>query len=108
MDYYRAADIFVLPSLIETLGIVILEAMAAGLAVVATDVPGCRDVVRDGRNGLLVPPRDSKALAGAVKKLVDDSALRKKLTTSAAESSCERSWGKVAESYADLFAELVG
>jgi glycosyltransferase involved in cell wall biosynthesis len=55
---------------------VLLEAAAAGRALVATDVPGCRDVVRSGVNGLLVPPRDPAALADALGVLVNDPAMR--------------------------------
>ena len=50
----------------------LLEAAAAGRAIVATDVPGCREIVRDGENGLLVPVRDARALAAAVAALAAD------------------------------------
>lgn len=55
---------------------VLIEAAACGRAIVATDVPGCREIVRHGLNGLLVPPRDSSALAAALTRLVTDQALR--------------------------------
>lgn len=67
--YYAAADAFVLSSEQEGFGIVLLEAMAAGLAVVATDIPGVREVVADGTTGFLVPPRDPDALADALLRL---------------------------------------
>ncbi len=66
------ARIVVLPSYREGLPKVLLEAAAAGRAVVATDVPGCREIVRDGRNGLLVPARDAEALARAIATLLGD------------------------------------
>jgi glycosyltransferase involved in cell wall biosynthesis len=50
----------------------LIEAAACGLPLVTTDVPGCRDVVRDGIEGLLVPARDATALASAIEKLIDD------------------------------------
>ena len=56
-----------------------LEAAACGRAIVATDVPGCREIVRHNENGLLVPPRDSKALADALKILIENPELRKKM-----------------------------
>jgi len=71
------SDVFVLPSYYrEGVPRVLLEAGAMGLPVIAADVPGSRDVVRDGWNGLLVPPRDAVALASAVEKVLDAPALR--------------------------------
>ena len=72
----RAADLFVLPSLNEGLGLALLEAMAAGLAAVASRVGGVPEVVRDGETGVLVPPGDARSLAGAILKLMADPALR--------------------------------
>jgi glycosyltransferase involved in cell wall biosynthesis len=70
VDIYQSADAFVLPSLIETFGIVLVEAMAAGLPVITTDAPGCRDVVRAGRDGIAVPVGQPEALAGAMQELL--------------------------------------
>lgn len=70
------ADIVCLPSYREGLPKALLEAMAAGLPCVTTDVPGCREAVRDGDNGSLVPPRDHVALAEALKRLIQDPSLR--------------------------------
>jgi glycosyltransferase involved in cell wall biosynthesis len=70
------ADIACLPSYREGLPKALLEAMAAGLPCVATDVPGCREAIRHEHNGLLVPPRDHVALAEALRRLIDDPALR--------------------------------
>lgn len=68
--YYDCADVYVSASLSEGLPIVVLEAMAAGLPVVATNVPGNRDAVVDGETGLLVPPRNPDRLAEAMERLV--------------------------------------
>ena len=70
------AHIVCLPSYREGLPTILIEAAAAGLPLVATDVPGCREVVRQERNGLLVPPRDAVALAQALARLVGDASLR--------------------------------
>ncbi len=78
-DLCAAADIFVLPSLWEGMANALLEAAAAGLAVVATSVEGSREVVDAGRTGLLVPPADPSALADAIGRLVEDGALRRRL-----------------------------
>lgn len=73
---YSQAAVVTLPSLGEGLPTVLIEAAACGRAIVATDVAGCREVVVDGVNGLLVPPNDSTALARALARLLDDPALR--------------------------------
>jgi glycosyltransferase involved in cell wall biosynthesis len=69
------ADVVVLPSYREGLPRSLIEAAAAGLPIITTDAPGCRAVVEDGVNGILVPVRDSAALAAAIRKLVLDRAL---------------------------------
>ena len=77
------ADVFVLPSLSEGLPNALLEAMAASRPVVATGVGGVTDLVRNGENGLVVPPADSGALAGAVLRLASDFGLARRLGQSA-------------------------
>ena len=73
------AHIVVLPSYGEGLPRVLLEAGAAGKPVVTTDIPGCRDIIQDGVNGLLVPPKDPIALASALHRLVQDPELRSRM-----------------------------
>ena len=70
-------DILVLPSLNEGMGRVLVEAMAAGKPVVASNVGGIPDLVQHDHNGLLVPPGDEKALAAAIMQLIDDPAQAK-------------------------------
>jgi glycosyltransferase involved in cell wall biosynthesis len=72
------SQIACLPSYREGLPRSLLEAMAAGLPIVSTDVPGCREAVRHGENGLLVPARDSVALAAALRTLIEDAELRRR------------------------------
>ncbi len=85
-DLLAATDLFVLPSLWEGCPMVILEAWAAGVPVIATDVPGTRDLIRDGENGLLVPPKDPVALTEAIERLWKDPPLREQLVTGGYES----------------------
>ncbi len=74
-----ASHIVCLPSYREGLPKALLEAAAAARAIVTTDVPGCRSVVRDGENGLLVPSRDVVALANAMQRLIEDRELRARM-----------------------------
>jgi len=69
---FRDCHIVCLPSYREGLPRTLIEATACGRAIVTTDVPGCREIVRDGENGYLVPARDGKATAEALKKLIQD------------------------------------
>ena len=71
--------IVVLPSYGEGLPTVLLEAAASGRPIIATDIPGCREIVEHGRNGLLVPPRNSAALAEAAERLIEDGKLRRRM-----------------------------
>lgn len=83
---FRAADASVLSSAWENFPHTVVESLAVGTPVVATAVGGVPEVVHDGENGLLVPPRDSRALAAAIRRLVDDPALRARLGAAAAPS----------------------
>lgn len=73
---YSGSHIVCLPSYREGLPKALLEAAASGRPIVATDVPGCREIVRDGENGYLVPERDSKKLASALRRLIESPSLR--------------------------------
>ena len=84
-DVFRSAHIACLPSYREGLPKVLLEAAACGLPIVTTDAPGCREIVRSGDNGLLIPMRDAQALAQALRILIDDEDLRAKMGRRARE-----------------------
>lgn len=92
------ADVAVLPARGgESFGIVLLEAMAAGLAVVATDIPGYRDVARDDREALLAVPDDERSLAEAIARVLDDEPLRARLRVAGAERAAAHDWAVIAE-----------
>lgn len=99
----REIDLLVLPSLAEGFGLVLIEAMAAGRPVVATDVPGIRDVVQHGRTGLLAPPGSPASIASAITQLRQDAALRDRLRTQAIEWVQSRyRWNHVLNAYRTL------
>jgi glycosyltransferase involved in cell wall biosynthesis len=70
-------SIICLPSYREGLPKVLLEAASCGRVIIATDVPGCREIVHDGKNGILVPLKDSNSLVGAIKELINNPEKRK-------------------------------
>ena len=89
--FYRGLDMFVLPSVsTEGLPLTVLEAMASGLPIVATTVGGTPEAVTDGETGLLAPPGDAGALAVAIRRLLDDEALRGRLGAAAREAVLAR------------------
>lgn len=96
-------DVLVLPSEAEGFGLVLIEAMAAGVPVVATDVPGIRDVVRDTETGVLVPPRTPAAIRGAATMLCLNHEGRRRLVVRA-RADVERrfAWGSVLPMYESL------
>jgi len=106
---YAQAHIVVLPSYREGLPKSLIEAAACGRPVVTTDVPGCRDAIEPGVSGLLVPPRDARALADAVLRLAQDAALRERMGA-AGRRLAERDFGlqSIVQAHLDLYAELTG
>ena len=102
-EILRAADIFVRPSLTESMPMGVLEAMASGLAVVASDVGATNEIIDNGRNGILVTPKSVDQLREALNALLDDVALRATLGQAALATSLEYNWERVADA---TFAEF--
>ena len=86
---------------------VLTEAFAAGTPVVASDIPGYRDVVRDGADGLLVPPGDPIALAEALRGLALDEPLRARMARSARERAERFAWPHVAAEVLDCYEQAI-
>lgn len=105
---WRQTAIAVLPSYREGLPKALLEAAASGRPMVATDVPGCREIVRHGETGLLVPPRDPAALADALARLAGDADLRRRLGANARRLVEER-FGEqaIAAAVAALYRDML-
>jgi len=94
--HFRTADIYCSPATGgESFGIVLLEAMAAGAAIVASEIPGYRDVVVHGRTGLLVEPRCPQSIALAVSRLHSDPELRKRMVEEARRAVRRYAWERV-------------
>jgi phosphatidylinositol alpha-mannosyltransferase len=107
--YYQAADIFCAPATgKESFGMVLLEAMAMGKPIVATSNEGYASVMNNGEQGLLVPPRNAKALAAALKRLIDDPALRNRLGASGLKSVEKYDWPIVAGRIMEYYEQVSG
>ena len=108
--FLKTADIFCAPSTgQESFGIVLLEAMAAGRAVVASDIHGYKKVVQRNVTGLLVEPKDPDALCRAMAQLINDPALRERLGAAGARRATEFDWQDTENyPYQDYTAKLMG
>jgi len=102
-DIYRNADAFLQPSLTEGMPNTVLEAMASGVAIVASDVAGNRDLVKDGRNGFLVEPMSADALTDAISRLVDDPAGVRRMGAESRTMAEAMTWRDVAAAYLDIY-----
>jgi phosphatidylinositol alpha-mannosyltransferase len=105
----RGADVFCAPSLHgESFGVVLLEAMAAQTPIVASDLPGYRNVARAGQDALLVPPGDAAALADALNRVLTTPSFGESLRASGEARAAEHSMDRLAERYVELYAQAVG
>jgi phosphatidyl-myo-inositol alpha-mannosyltransferase len=105
---FKTADVYVSPATgRESFGIVLLEAMAAGTAIVCSDIHGYKGVVRRGREGLLVPPRKPKAIAAAVAQLLADDELRNRMARNGIARAEEFSWERVTARVEDYYGFVI-
>jgi len=104
---FSSASVFVSPAISgESFGIVLLEAMATETPVIASDIPGYRCVVEDGKNGLLVSPRNSREIACKVISLLEDKALCKTLVEGGLRTVTKYSWDTIAKDIMDFYYEV--
>lgn len=106
-DYMRRAAVCVVPSRNEALGLTALEAMACGTPVVASDVGGLPEVVSHGGTGLLVPPDDPEALAGALLDVLTAPDASRARATQALSQARRWSWGSCAGAYEDVYERAI-
>ena len=106
--YYASADVFCSPATGgESFGIVLLEAMAAGVPVVASDINGYRDVVADGKQGLLVPPKSPEAIAAAISRIAGDAELAGRLAAGGRKRAQEYRWERIAADVEDYYHHCI-
>lgn len=107
--YYAAADVFVAPALgSESFGIVLVEAMAAGLPIVASDIAGYREVVRHRQEALLVPSGDATALADAVRHLFEHPAQARALREAGRRRAQRYDWDAILVTLENVYADALG
>ena len=108
-EYYAASDVFVLPTIYEPFGLVIVEAMASALPVITSRVAGAADVIVDGVNGLLLrEPSDVNDLAARIELLLSNAELRKTMGEYARKTAEDLSWNQVAEKTIDVYLGILG
>ena len=105
---YAEHEIFILPSLVEGMPLVLLEAMASGMAVVTTESNGMTDLVEDGHDGLFAIPGDTDSLASAILRLSHDAHLRQRLGSSAQEKMKRYTWAESARRHEAVFHRALG
>jgi glycosyltransferase involved in cell wall biosynthesis len=104
---YATGDVFVFPSDSETLGFAAIEAMAAGVPVVAADAGGIPHIVQHERTGLLVPPGDATATANAILRLLEDPDGRARLARNGREEAERWSWMAATESLVERYKQAI-
>lgn len=107
--YYKSADIFCLPSTMKTesFGIVNLEAMSSGIPIIASNIGGIPDVVKDHENGLLVPPNDISALANAIIYLLKNKEKRIRMGLDGIQKAKAYSWKNIAKKTEDVYNAVI-
>lgn len=107
--YFKTADVYCAPSTgHESQGIVLLEAMAVGTPIVASNIAGYAGVITHGEEGLLVPPKDSAELAKAIILLLKDKSLRQKMGEKGRITSEQYSWERIARRVCDFYLKVLG
>ena len=104
--WYAAADVLAFPSTKEGWGLAVLEAMSAGLPVVASDLPVFREYLRPGQDALMVPVDDAAALTAALAAVLDDSALADRLRTAGYQVCARFTWDRCAAEHQRIYADL--
>jgi glycosyltransferase involved in cell wall biosynthesis len=104
--WYHAADAFVFPSVTEGWGLAVLEALAAGLPVITTDLPVFQEYLTEGESSLMVPVGDASALANAMRRIALDGDLRSRLAPTGQAVAGRYTWEACARRHAEIYREV--
>jgi glycosyltransferase involved in cell wall biosynthesis len=105
--YHRAADVFVMTSMIETQGLALMEAQAAGLPSVGINSGGTKDLIQDGENGYLVEPDDHDGFVEAIRRLLQDDSLRQRMGEATLREIQRHDLSNVAREWEEVYGELL-
>ncbi len=105
-EVYNSAQVFVLPSLNEGMSNTMLEAIAAGLPIIATDTGGTQELLKENINGFIVEPRNSEDIAKKIEALLTDNELRRKMALESRRRAERFSWKSVADKYLELYKNI--
>jgi phosphatidylinositol alpha-mannosyltransferase len=105
--YYQNADIFIAPNTgKESFGFIIIEAMSASTPIVASNIPGFASVMTDGKEGLMFAPKDEASIADAIKRMIENPALRAQLAIDGRATVDQYKWARVADSVLSYYDEV--
>jgi glycosyltransferase involved in cell wall biosynthesis len=104
--YYSSASVFVLPSLSDAQPLACLEAMACGLPIIVTENTGTQEIIREGKDGFVIPIRDTEAIKEKISILYQDEKLRKNMSRSVQERIQEFTWEKYGEGLIAIYQEI--
>jgi len=104
--YYQEASLFVLPSFNEGMSNAMLEALAVGLPIVATDTGGTKELVTESENGFIVRMKDSQDIADKIEKFLKDAELGKRMGEASRRKAEDMSWEKVAKKYVEIYKKV--
>ena len=108
VEQYQKSNVLVLPSLSESFGIVLLEAMACKKPVIGTEIGGISYIINHGKNGLLIPPKDPESLAEAILKILKNPELAKKMGRNGHKNVIDKfTWSKQIKKTNDLFRDII-
>lgn len=108
VEIYKIADTFVMPSLLETFGIVLVEAMASRLPIISTSAPGCIDVIENGKYGYMVPAGDSETLSDAMLSFINNKELIKSYSKLSLFASKKYDWNNIVKQYLGIYKQILG
>ena len=106
-SYYQEADVFVLPSLNEGMSNAMLEALATGLPILATDTGGSKELIMEGENGYIIEMKNAQDIADKLEKIINDFELKKKMGEASRKKALEMSWEKVAKKYYQAYEKNI-
>jgi len=107
IDLYLAGDLYMMLSKFDTFGMVVLEAMAAGLPVMISSHVGARDLVQEGKNGFIISDTSDFGFIASRLQLLFDENIRRKMSAAAYQTASENTWDKVAAKYRDIYANIL-